>query len=67
MSLELLVEVSSKQNRRIAKIKKLQEDQNMFASSGDKSSSDEELMSKATQSALGRGKLAASSKKRKKN
>ena len=66
-SVDMLVDLGAKQNCRIAKIKKLQEDQNMFASSGNESSSDEEMMSKATQSALGHGKLAASSKKRKKN
>ena len=66
-SVDMLVDLGENQNRRIAKINKLQEDQNMFASSGNESSSDKDLMSKATQSALGRGKLAASSKKKKKN
>ena len=67
-SVDMLVDLGAKQNRRIAKIKKLQEDHDMFANSSDESSSDEDKStSKATQSALGRGKLAASIKKRKKN
>ena len=66
-SVDMLVELGAKQNRRIAKIKKLQEDADIFPSSGDESSSDDKLMAKATQSALGRGKLATSSKKRKKH
>ena len=67
-SVDMLIDLGAKQNRRIAKIKKLQEDQNMFASSGIESSSDEDnTMSRATQFALCRGKLAVSSKKRKKN
>ena len=63
-SVDMLVEVGAKQNRRIAKIKKLQEDNLMFASSDDDSSSGDELVAKASQSALARGSLA--SKKRKK-
>ena len=66
-SVDMLVELGAKQNRRIAKIKKLQEDADIFPSSGDESSSDDELMAKATQSALGRGKLATSGEKRKKH
>ena len=63
-SVDMLVEVVARQNRRIAKIKKLQEDHDIFPSSDDDSSSGDELMAKATQSALARGNLA--SKKRKK-
>ena len=63
-SVDMLVEASAKQNRRIAKIKKLQEDHDIFPDSDDDSSSDDELVTKASQSALARGSLA--SKKRKK-
>ena len=35
-SVDMLVDLGAKQNRRIAKIKKLQEDHDMFANSSDK-------------------------------
>ena len=63
-SVDMLVEAGAKQNRRIAKIKKLQEDHDIFPDSDDDSPSDDELVTKASQSALARGSLA--SKKRKK-
>ena len=63
-SVDMLVDLGAKQHRRIAKIKKLQENADIFPSSDDDSSSGDELMAKATQSALARGNLA--SKKRKK-
>ena len=65
-SVDMLVDLGAKQHRRIAKIKKLQENADIFPSSDDDSSSGDELMARATQSALGRGNLASSSKKRKK-
>ena len=57
MSLELLVEVSSKQNRRIAKIKKLQEEHDIFPALRDASSSsdDDGTTPKASASPLDRG------------
>ena len=63
-SVDMLVDLGAKQHRRIAKIKKLQENADIFPSSDNDSSSGDELMARATQSALGRGNLA--SKKRKK-
>ena len=65
-SVDALIGVSTKKNHRIAKIKKLQEDANMFADSSNISSNKDDTMPKASALALGRNKLAGG-KKRKKN
>ena len=69
-SVEILVDLSAKQNRRIAKIKKLQANHDIFPTLSDESlSSDDEDNTKpsATASVLGCGRVAGGSRKRRKN
>ena len=66
-SVDTLIGMSSKHNRRIAKTKKLQEDADIFESSSNSSSDKDDTISKSSALALARGKLAGGGKKRKNN
>ena len=66
-SVDALIGVNTKQNCRIAEIKKLQEDADMFTESSDSSSDKDDTLPKSSAPALVCGELAGGSKKRKNN
>ena len=65
ISLDALIGVNSTQNHRIAKIKKIHEDADIFGSISDSSFDKDDTIPKSSTLALGRGKLAGEGNERK--